>query len=89
MLRIKKSHIAEQWILYDTKDFSHHTHCYELKIAKIIRNNVTNKRMPKTTNKRLLVSHMRVNNDVAYMELIKNRLEELESNGKLQRGKIF
>jgi len=45
--------------------------------------------MPKTTNKRLLVSHMRVNNDVAYMELIKNRLEELESNGKLQRGKIF
>ena len=89
MLKIKKSHIAEQWILYDTKDFSQHTHCYSLKIAKIIRGNVINKRMPKTTNERLLVSHMRVNNDVAYMELLENRIEELESNGKLQRGKIF
>ncbi|MPN42128.1 hypothetical protein SDC9_189684 [bioreactor metagenome] len=77
MLRIKKSHINNQWIVYNPKDFKYHTHCDSLKIAKIIRDNVCKDRVPKSCCVRLIESHMRLADDKRYIDALTLRVKEI------------
>lgn len=80
MLRIKKSHIDNQWILYNPKDFAYHTHCDSLKIAKIIRDNVVRQRIPKSHCVRLIESHIRLADNERYIKALANKIAEIRGN---------
>ena len=78
MLQIKKATgKKEQWIVYNPHNFNYHTHCYSLRVARLLRDNVNHKRMPKTRNIRLLESHIRLTADKKYRELIQQRISEV------------
>jgi len=77
LLKIKKAHGKEQWIVYNPHNFKYHTHCYSLRVAVLLRDNVNHKQMPKTRNLRLLESHMRLTADKRYKELIQRRISEV------------
>ena len=84
MLKIKKSHKkTEEWILYNPDNFALHTHCKSLRVAVVIRDNVTKKRMPKSNNIKMLQSHIRVTKDKKYIQQLKERIKELE---EVQQG---
>ena len=79
MLKIKKAHGKEQWIVYNPHNFNYHTHCYSLRVAVLLRDNVNHKREPKTRNIRLLESHMRLTADKRYREMIQARIDEVRT----------
>jgi len=86
LLKIKKSHKkTEEWILYNPDNFALHTHCKSLRVAVVIRDNVTKKRMPKSNNIKMLQSHIRVTKDKKYIQQLKERIKELE---EVQQGGV-
>ena len=80
ILKIKKSHIKEEWIVYNPDNFALHTHCRSRRVALVIRNNVNNHRIPKTTDIRLLQSHIRVTKNKQYIQQLRERISEIEEN---------
>lgn len=78
MLQIKKATgKKEQWIVYNPHNFKYHTHCYSLRVARLLRDNVNHKREPRTVNIRLLESHMRLTADRKYREMIQRRIDSI------------
>lgn len=80
MLKIKKSHRDNSYIVYNAHNFSLHTHTYHKRIAILIKNNVEHHRVPKSNNLRLLQSHVRVSNNRQYIRLIEEKINKLLSN---------
>lgn len=72
------------YILYNTKKKweEGHTHLKSFDMAKTIINNIENNKKPRTNNMYILRSHMRVSNDVKYIEFIEQLI-----NSKLNKGK--
>lgn len=84
MLKIRKT--PKQVILYDNENFElYHTHLSDIHMARIIRSNVENKRIPKTLNLRMLYSHYRVAKDENYKEAIKRKIDYV-NNLKNENG---
>ncbi|MGL5329358.1 MAG: hypothetical protein ACRDD7_08820 [Peptostreptococcaceae bacterium] len=65
------------YIVHNTKKpfASGHTHLQSLDMAKIIINNVIHKKKPKTSNIYLLESHIRLSDDIKYVNDIKHLIE--------------
>lgn len=53
-----------------------HTHIKNKDIAYTIRNNVINKKLPKTNDYYLLYSHIRLSTDNEYIKKVKGKLDE-------------
>lgn len=80
ILRIKKSHRnKDEWIVYNPDNFALHTHCRSFRVALIIRDNVSNRRLPKSNDLRLLVSHMRVTHNRQYRRLLEEKIKEIQA----------
>ncbi len=78
MLKIKKSHRnKDEWIVYNPDNFELHTHCRSMRIAVVIRNNVLKHQMPRSTDIRLLTSHLRLTKNKQYRRMIENRIHEI------------
>lgn len=78
MLKIKKSHRNEnEWIVYNPDNFQLHTHCRSMRIAIVIRDNVSRHRLPRSTDIRLITSHIRVTHNKQYRRMLQERLYEL------------
>jgi hypothetical protein len=92
MLKIHKSYTDNGYIVYDQHNFDkYHTHTRHLRIAIIIRNNVNKLRLPKSRDKRLIESHIRVSNNKSYtikLELILKEIEENKNRGGAIDGKF-
>ncbi|MGL4791874.1 MAG: hypothetical protein ACRCW1_10730 [Anaerotignaceae bacterium] len=71
---IKKSKINDEYIVYNPHNFKLHTHTRHKRIAIIIKNNVEHHRIPKTTDLRLLYSHIRVTKNKNYIRQIEERI---------------
>lgn len=52
-----------------------HTHLISFEIAKTVISNIINKKKPKTSNLYLLQSHIRVSDDIGYIDYIENLIE--------------
>lgn len=65
------------YIVYNTKKpfESGHTHLKSFGMAKVIINNVINKKNPKTNNMYLLESHIRLSNNEKYISYIKHLID--------------
>ena len=78
MLKIKKSHRnKDEWIVYNPDNFQLHTHCRSMRVAVVIRDNVARHRLPKSTDIRLLTSHIRVTRNKQYIRLLEERINEI------------
>lgn len=78
MLKIKKSHFDESYIVYDPSDFSRHTHVQKCGIASVVKRNVERKQLPKTNSVWLLKSHIRVSDDIHYIEMVQAKIDSLK-----------
>ena len=91
MLKIHKSYRDDGYIVYDQDNFEKcHTHTRHLRIAIVIRDNVNKLRLPKSRDKRLIESHIRVSNNKDYiikLELILKEIEENKRRGDHINGK--
>ena len=82
ILKIKKSHRQkDEWIVYNPDNFELHTHCRSFRVALVLRNNVQNHRIPRSTDIRLLVSHLRLTRNRQYRRLIEERIEQVSLKG--------
>lgn len=79
MLKIKKSHRMDEWIVYDPKCFQTcHTHCRHKRVALKIRHLVSHEIMPTTHNKQFIISCLRVTKRGAYKEALQQYLTYLK-----------
>ncbi len=84
MLKLTRSHYDGSYTVYDEKDFdNHHTHTKYLEIALVIRDNVNRLRIPKSRNRKMIVSHIRVATDPEYLQKLKDILFEIDYNKKI------
>ena len=61
LLRVKKSHSKNEWILYNPQNFENrHTHCKYKRVALTIKHNIEHQIMPKSKNLETIYSHIRV-----------------------------
>ena len=77
MIQIQRgSH--NDYVVYDTSNFkNHHAHVKSYTIAKILKRNVENREIPKSTDIRLIESHIRVSTDKEYIRILTNRVRDL------------
>lgn len=76
-LKIKKSHLENGgWILYNPDNFDLHTHCRHKRVALVIKRNVEKRILPKSNDKRMLYSHIRVTRDKKYIKAIMDKIEQ-------------
>lgn len=79
MLRVKKSHKKEEWIVYDPNCFQTcHTHCKHKRVALKIRYLVSHELVPTTHDKRFIVSCIRVAKRPAYKRQLQQYLINLK-----------
>ena len=78
MLKIKKSHLNESYIVYNPLDFSKHTHVQQRGIACVVKWNVERKLLPKTNSVWLLESHMSVSDNKSYSEQLQAKIDSLK-----------
>lgn len=84
-LKIKRAHKKEdEWIVYNPDNFKLHTHCRNLRVAIIIKNNVERLRLPRSRNLHTLYSHLRLTSNKRYKE----QLLELIAETKQKKDKI-
>jgi len=77
LLKVKKSRFDESYIVYDSTDFSKHTHIQKLEIAYVVKRNVERNLLPKTNSIWLLHSHIRVATDKDYIEMVQSKIDSL------------
>lgn len=86
MLRIKKSHRVDEWIVYDPTCFQTcHTHCKHKRVALKIRYLVSHEIVPTTHDKRFIDSCLRVAKHKRYKEQLQQyliTLKEEKGHGK-------
>lgn len=75
VLIIKKSQ-KTGYIIYDSKDFTLHTHISDLKIAHIVKRNVRQSKTPHTRSKWLIYCHIRLTRDNEYKNQLYAMLKE-------------
>ena len=76
MLKIKKCRSKrEEYIVYDPNNFERHTHCYSKRIALKLKYLVSNKIVPTSTNKQLVISCIRLTRDRRYKEQLQAYLK--------------
>ena len=78
MLKIKKSHFDESYIVYNPLDFSKHTHVQQRGIAFVVKRNVERNILPKTNSVWLLESHIRVSDDAHYIDMVQAKIDSLK-----------
>ncbi len=79
MLKIKKSHLNESYIVFDPLDFNNkHTHVQNRGIACVVKRNVERKLLPKTNSVWLLESHVRVSDDAHYIDMVQAKIDSLK-----------
>lgn len=79
MLRIKKSHRADEWIVYDPKCFQTcHTHCRHKRVALKIKYLVSHEIVPTSHNKRFIDSCIRVAQQPTYKKQLQKYLINLK-----------
>lgn len=79
MLKIKKSHLNESYIVFDPLDFNNkHTHVQNRGIAFVVKRNVERKLLPKTNSVWLLESHVRVSDDAHYIDMLQAKIDSLK-----------
>lgn len=87
MLRIKKSHRTDEWIVYDPKCFQTcHTHCRHKRVALKIKYLVSHEIVPMTRDKRFVNSCIRVAKGQAYKNQLRQYLMYLK--GEKEYGKF-
>lgn len=67
VLIIKKSK-KTGYIVYDSQDFTLHTHINDLSVAHIVKRNVTKSKVPHSHSKWLIYCHIRLARDKTYKE---------------------
>lgn len=68
MLKIKKSHMKDEWIVFNPHNFSAcHTHCRHKRVAIKIKYLVEHRIVPQSKDKRFIESCMRVTKNKAYL----------------------
>ena len=78
MYKIKKCRSKkEEWIVYDVNNFERHTHCYSKRVALKIKYLVTNKIIPTSINKQLVISCIRLTKDKRYLKQLQEYLNTL------------
>lgn len=77
ILVIKKSRAKDEYIVYNPHHFQLHTHTRHKRIAVIIKSNVEHHRVPRSTDLRLLESHIRLTSNKSYLRKLEARREEL------------
>lgn len=72
------------FIVYNTKKpfKDGHTHLKSLDMAKVIINNVMNKKLPKSHNEYIITSHIRVATDKKYISSLEQLIETRKQKGK-------
>lgn len=79
MLRIKKSHRTDEWIVYDPKCFQTcHTHCKHKRVALKIKYLVSHEIMPSTKDERFINSCIRVSKNINYKKKLQQYLLTLK-----------
>jgi len=78
LLKIKKSHFNDSYIVFDPLDFSKHTHVQQRGIACVVKRNVERKLLPKTNSVWLLESHIRVSDDTHYIDMVQAKIDSLK-----------
>jgi hypothetical protein len=78
LLKIKKSHFDDSFIVYNPLDFSKHTHCQQHGVASVVKRNVERNLLPKTNSIWLLESHIRVSDDSQYIALVQAKIDSLK-----------
>jgi hypothetical protein len=87
MLKIHKSYSDNGYIVYDPNNFKDcHTHARHLRVAIVIRDNVNRLRLPKSKDKRMIESHIRVSGNKDYIIKLKLILKEIEEIEIRKRG---
>ena len=76
---IKKSYRDGSYIVYNPHNFALHTHTRHKRIAVVIKQNVEHHRLPRTTDLRLLYSHIRVTSNRKYVAQLEKRIEEVKA----------
>lgn len=76
MVQVKRGH--DDFIVFQEGDFSnHHAHTKDQSVAHMIRRNVNQGIIPKSTDLHLLESHLRVAKDIDYRKMILDRISEV------------
>lgn len=79
MLRIKKSHRVDEWIVYDPSSFkTYHTHCKHKRVALKIKYLVSHNIVPTTHDKRFVNSCIRVAKKPEYRRQLQQYLITLK-----------
>jgi len=78
LLKIKKSHFDESYIVYNPHDFTQHTHIQQRGIAFVVKRNVERNLLPKTNNSWLLHSHIRVSTNSDYIAMVQAKIDSLK-----------
>lgn len=83
MLYIRKSHLKEEWILYNPHSFETcHTHCKHKRVAVKIKYLVEHHLVPESKDVEFVKSCMRVTKNKKYLRELKEYLYELNENMK-------
>ena len=77
MLCIKKSRRNGEYIVYNPHHFQLHTHTKHKRIALLIKGNVEHHRVPRSTDLRMLESHIRLTSNKSYLRKLEERRTEL------------
>lgn len=86
MLKIQKSYDGG-YIVYDKRDFQNrHTHTKHWRVAVVIRNNVNKLILPRSRNRKMIESHIRVAKDHNYINDLNKILKEIDYLKSIKRG---
>lgn len=87
-LKIKKGY-NETWIVYNPFNFDAcHTHTAHLRIARVIQRNVNKFCIPKSRDRRTIISHIRVSTDNIYLERLQEILNEIDGETNKNNKKV-
>jgi hypothetical protein len=78
LLKIKKSHFDESYIVYNPNNFKQHTHIQQRGVAFVVKRNVERNLLPKTNNIWLLQSHIRVSSNENYIAMVQAKIDSLK-----------
>ncbi len=77
MLKIKKSMVKEEWIVFNPDNFDLHTHCRSQRVAVAIKRTVERHDIPKSRDLRFIDSCIRVTTNKAYLRRLQAYRKEI------------
>lgn len=82
MLKLKHSHVKDEWIVYNSDNFNLHTHTRHKRVAVALKRTVEHREIPKSEDMQFIVSCIRLTNNRRYKRELEEYLESIKTRKK-------